>query len=133
MLTNHFLKIHSAKVGKVFHDILPEELAKLTSYDWPGNVRELQNIIERGTILNHGPVFHVPDLSNAPLTYSSPDWPGEPLVTLEENERRHILRALTECGWKVRGSGGAAEILDIHPSTLYFRMKKLGLTRPAQN
>ena len=51
-------------------------------------------------------------------------------LTLKSNERRHILFALNKASWKVRGSGGAAEILDIHPSTLQFRMKKLGIKRP---
>jgi transcriptional regulator with GAF, ATPase, and Fis domain len=51
-------------------------------------------------------------------------------MTLKENERRHILWALQKTGWKVRGSGGAAELLDLPPSTLAFRMKKLGIERP---
>ena len=56
--------------------------------------------------------------------------PGPPPIeTLEAAERAHILKALEACGWRVSGKGGAAELLGLRPSTLDFRMKKLGLTR----
>jgi hypothetical protein len=50
--------------------------------------------------------------------------------TLKQNEKHHILWALGKTEWKIRGPGGAAEVLDIHPSTLEFRIKKLGIQRP---
>jgi transcriptional regulator with GAF, ATPase, and Fis domain len=52
--------------------------------------------------------------------------------TLKENERRHILWGLQKTGWKIRGLGGAAELLNIHPPTLAFRMKKLEIQRPPE-
>lgn len=51
------------------------------------------------------------------------------LLSLKEVERNHIRKALDITGWKVRGAGNAAELLDIHPSTLYSRMKKLGISK----
>ena len=45
-------------------------------------------------------------------------------------EREHILRVLHETGWKIEGAKGAASILNLHPSTLRFRIKKLGIKRP---
>jgi transcriptional regulator with GAF, ATPase, and Fis domain len=101
-------------------------MESLLLYDWPGNVRELENIIERGTILNTGPLFRVPELGTGHPEFSHYD--GN--ITLKENERRHILQTLKKTGWKVRGKGGAAEFLDLPPSTLAFRMKKLGIQRP---
>ena len=98
----------------------------LLLYDWPGNVRELENIIERGTILNTGPIFRVPELGTGHPGFSQYD--GN--ITLKENERRHILQTLKKTNWKVRGIGGAAELLELPPSTLAFRMKKLGIQRP---
>ena len=96
---------------------------KLMEYDWPGNVRELENIIERGTILSGGKTFRVPE-----LVTEHPDSIGdEGPVTLKQNERKHILWALQKTKWKVRGPRGTAELLDIPPSTLAFRMKKLGI------
>ena len=51
--------------------------------------------------------------------------------TLQEVERRHIEFALRRCNWRINGSGNAAEVLGLHPNTLRFRMKKLGIRRPA--
>jgi len=49
--------------------------------------------------------------------------------TLEASERAHIQRALEQTGWRIRGSGGAAELLGIKPTTLDSRIKKLGIRR----
>lgn len=125
LLVNYFLKIFSTKLGKAFKRVPKEEIDKLLHYDWPGNIRELENIIERSVILNNGPIFRVPNLSLSRLEFNHP----EVAPTLKENERHHILWALQKTGWKVRGKGGAAELLSIHPSTLNFRMKKLGIQR----
>ncbi len=125
LLAGHFLRIHGMKTGKAFHGIPEEEMRKLMQYEWPGNVRELENVIERGVILSSGPYFRVPELGAG---HSGPD-ASKGRLTLRDHERLHILRTLQSTGWKIRGPGGAAEILDIHPSTLRSRMKKLGLQR----
>jgi transcriptional regulator with GAF, ATPase, and Fis domain len=126
ILAHYFLKLYSKKRGKDFSKILETEMEKLIRYGWPGNVRELENIIERGTILSHGPLFSVPELGVEQK--ESPPKPDG--ITLKENERRHILWALQKTNWKVRGNGGTAELLELPPSTLAFRMKKLGIERP---
>jgi transcriptional regulator with GAF, ATPase, and Fis domain len=128
LLAHYFLQIYSQKRSKKFSKIADSEMEKLFLYDWPGNVRELENIIERGTILNAGPVFRVPELGTTRPQFSRYD----ENITLKENERRHILQTLRKTGWKVRGRGGAAELLDLPPSTLAFRMKKLGIQRPGK-
>ena len=99
------------------------------NYDWPGNVRELENIIERGSILSTGPFFRVPELGTEAQEPSI----KRDVVTLRDNERRHILWALEKTGWKVRGAGGTAQLLDLPASTLAFRMKKLGIERPKKS
>ena len=126
LLAYYFLKIYSKKRGKEFTKIPDPDMERLLQYDWPGNVRELENIIERGTVLNAGPIFRVPELrtEHHELLHHKEG------VTLRENERRHILWALNKTGWKVRGVGGAAGLLDLPPSTLSFHMKKLGIRRP---
>ena len=126
ILAYHFLKIYSKKMGKTFSKIPDSEMEKLVQYDWPGNVRELENIIERGIILSTGSHFGIPELGIEYQGLST----NENGMTLRENERRHILWALKKTGWKVRGPGGAAEFLELPPSTLAFRMKKLGIERP---
>jgi len=125
ILAHYFLKIYSNKMRKEFSRIPHSEMDKLVRYHWPGNVRELENVVERGTILSNGQHFRVPELGgDIPDGFNSN---GE--TTLRDNERRHILWALEKTGWKVRGRGGAAELLDLPASTLAFRMKKLGIQR----
>jgi transcriptional regulator with GAF, ATPase, and Fis domain len=126
ILAYYFLKLYSKKRGKHFSKIRDSEMEKLLHYDWPGNVRELENIIERGTILSDDNVFRVPELGGEHHERRT----GTGGMTLRENERRHILWALQKTGWKVRGKNGTAELLDLPPSTLAFRMKKLGIVRP---
>ena len=120
------MNLSSKKMGKNFSKIPHSEMEKMLHYHWPGNVRELENVIERGTILSDGSAFRVPELGSA-----REHAPGNrDDMTLKENERRHILWALEKTSWKVRGKGGAAELLDLPASTLAFRMKKVGIQRP---
>ena len=130
LLASHFLKIYSNKVGKRFEEIAKEEINKLLHYDWPGNIRELENIIERSTILSTSPNFFVTQLKTNQPEFLAQD----ELATLEEVERRHIITVLGKSDWKVRGANGAAKILGLKPTTLDYRMKKLGITRqPKRN
>jgi formate hydrogenlyase transcriptional activator len=127
LLSKHFLKSYAPKMGKTFSGISKEDMNRLIQYDWPGNIRELENIIERGVILSYSPTFRVPELDNKPPLMFTQDKDN---ATLKEIEYRHILNGLQKSGWKIRGRGGTAELLDIHPSTLDFRMKKLGIQKP---
>jgi transcriptional regulator with GAF, ATPase, and Fis domain len=127
LLTDYFIKLYSKKHGKKFDDIPPGEMKKVMDYDWPGNVRELEHTIERAIILGTGPCLNISILIT--LSKDPRNFPDQQL-TLLDNERQHILNALLKTNWKVRGKGGAAELLDINSSTLFFRMKKLGIKRP---
>jgi len=127
LLARHFLQVYLLKIGKRFQSFPEKEMEKLMRYDWPGNVRELENVIERGTILSQSAIFRIPDLTAKLGPSSFP--PIAPEMSLIEVERHHILQILRKTFWKIRGPGGAAELLDIHPSTLYSRMKKLGIRK----
>ncbi|HAR94473.1 MAG TPA: hypothetical protein DCR97_00690 [Deltaproteobacteria bacterium] len=128
LLAKHFLKIQSNRTGKRIDSISDEDMKRLNSYEWPGNVRELENLVERGVILSTNNRFHMPGLESAAAGTAEPaGYTGK--LTLADNERCHILRTLEETGWKISGPGGAAEVLNIPPSTLSFRMKKLGISR----
>lgn len=127
LLASHFLKIHSAEAGKKFSSIPTEEMKILTDYDWPGNVRELNHAIERCVILSNSPDLKVPKFALSTNSYLTKQISGP--KTLKENEKEHILSALNASGWKIRGKNGAASRLDIKPTTLEYRMKKLGLCK----
>lgn len=108
--------------------ISPEQMEMLKSYKWPGNVRELQNIIERAIILAKDANLIFPEIS--PLeTNLDPSIEKEPIaiLPLDTVVARQIRQALKHANGQVSGCGGAAELLQIHPSTLRFRIKKLGL------
>ena len=120
LLAHYFLKIYADKLAKPVITIPDSTLNQMIDYIWPGNVRELENIIERGIILSPGNSFVVPDA----LTHSSQNVYDADVLTLKENERRHILLTLRKTNGKVHGPGGAAELLDINPNTLISRMKK---------
>ena len=125
-LVEHFVEIYADRMGKQIDHISPETMSELTSYPWPGNIRELQNFIERSVILSSGNVLR-PPLSTLE-TPAATECQGA--VTLEEAERDHILKTLEQTRWVVAGPNGAAARLGIKRSTLYFRMQKLGISRP---
>jgi formate hydrogenlyase transcriptional activator len=103
-----------------------ETMDALKRYHWPGNVRELQNFIERATILTSGSTLQAP-LSE--LRQASREVQRK-ARTLAETEREQIMRALRESQWILGGPGGAAERLGLKRTTLFYKMRKLGITRP---
>ena len=128
---HHFLKLYSEKVNREFTSFPENEIARLVEYDWPGNVRELEHVIERGTIMSAGTIFRVPELAPAPSTGAMPlgTFNRPPGLSLQEMEKHYIIQTLEQTNWKIRGADGAANYLRIHPSTLYSRMKKLGIRK----
>lgn len=125
VLVNFFLQKYEPIVGKSIHKIPKKVLKNLTSYHWPGNVRELENIIERSMILSPGNTLKFMDLeSKKPATKTA-----ENFLAMEEAEKQHILKALELSRWKVSGKNGAAELLNMNPKTLFFRMNKLGIKK----
>jgi len=127
-LVAHFVEIYSRRMGKQIEHIPPETIAALGTHSWPGNIRELQNFIERSVILTAGSVLR------SPLAELKRSVEAESLgaITLEEAERDHIRKTLELTRWVVAGPNGAAARLGMKRSTLYFRMKKLGISRSNQ-
>jgi transcriptional regulator with GAF, ATPase, and Fis domain len=125
-LVEHFVEIYVRRMGKQIENIPPETMSAFVSYEWPGNIRELQNFVERSVILSTGAVLRPPlaELKRSPEAQSMG------AVTLEEAERDHIRKTLEQTRWVVAGPNGAAARLGIKRSTLYFRMQKLGISRP---
>jgi formate hydrogenlyase transcriptional activator len=107
--------------------IIPEScLQDLRNHSWPGNVRELKHVVERAVLSSSTDVLVLDGCYKSPKPAAL-----KTIQSLAEMERQHIVLALNATGWKVEGSAGAAERLDINPATLRSRMKKLGITKPA--
>ena len=125
LLVNHFVGKYGAKIGKRIAGVPQGVLDALQAYSWPGNVRELENIVERAIIISPGSKLVLGDW--LPESETAPG--ASEICTLEENERRHILRALDVTEGRVSGGRGAAKILRMNPKTLYSRMQKLKIQR----
>ena len=126
LLVELFVSEFSQKMGKKIETIPQEAMKALKRYSWPGNIRELRNVIEHAVIVT----------SDEKLTLKTPQAAGESshAVTLEEVEHRHIMETLRITGWRIKGARGAADLLGMKPSTLYAKMKRLGIrTRSEQD
>jgi formate hydrogenlyase transcriptional activator len=127
LLARHFVQQAARRMRKTIDTIPSETMEALMRCRWPGNIRELENVTERAVILSPGPVLQ---LSPRELSSRVPSGQSaDRYKTLEEVERNHILRTLKETRWVLSGPSGAATRLGLNRSTLYFRMKKLGITR----
>jgi DNA-binding NtrC family response regulator len=126
-LANHFIAHYNRKAGKKITGLSGDALQNLMAYHWPGNIRELENLIERNVLLAKSTV-----IENISLPTTKKEiYPGQDfhMKTIHENERDHIIAVLRKCNGRIWGSGGAAEVLNLPPSTLKSKMKKLGISK----
>jgi transcriptional regulator with GAF, ATPase, and Fis domain len=126
-LVRFFVDKFSRQYGRRIETIPKAAMKSLEGYAWPGNVRELEHVIERAVITTEGPVLRLADRLEPLHAAGEPEVPLKDLAAIE---RAHIERVLKETGWRIEGPKGAAEVLQLHPSTLRFRIKKLGIRRP---
>ena len=126
LLVTHFVAKYAARMQKVIERIRAEVMDTLTFYSWPGNIRELQNFIECSVILTSGSTLCCP---LARLGSGTQVLPPEEPITLEDLNREHIRRTLQQTRGVIMGPNGAASRLGIKRSTLYARMRKLGISR----
>jgi PAS domain S-box-containing protein len=119
----HFVNELSQRMGRTIETIHGSTMEAFKNYPWPGNVRELRNLIERFLITSTNAVFR------AELPIVDTDGARAHTLTLEDVERNHFLHIMEMVGWRVRGEGGAAQILGLKPTTLESRMQKLGIVR----
>src|SRR5437762_2618706 len=143
-LAIHFMHRMARKLGKPIERIAPATLSKLNNYTWPGNIRDLQNTIERAAVLSSGSELSVEWDLAPPASVAATNGSGgaslpRPRVSapvgqpeaqsLEAIEREHIIAMLKKTRGVVEGPNGAAQLLDMNPSTVRFRMKKLGISK----
>jgi len=124
-LVRHMLARFNKTLRRQVDTVMPAVMRMLEAHDWPGNIRELENVIQRAMILSSGTTL---ELREAWISETEPAAP-EATTALIDVERRHIVRVLEACRWKIEGGGGAAQLLGLKASTLRSRMVKLAIAR----
>jgi len=125
-LVKYFIGHFGQRMNRHIEPISSDALRVIMDYSWPGNVRELENLIERAMIVSSGSTLQI-----------DPHWLQNPPTALEvrnsqtfaDAERRTILDALERCRGKIYGPNGAAAVLSVKPTTLYGKMRKLGISK----
>jgi PAS domain S-box-containing protein len=125
LLARFFVEKTSKRLGKSIEQIPESVMQKLQDFSWPGNIRELENVIERAVINSSGPRLRLAD----DLVGPAPKQIAPSLKSMQETEKDHILRVLEQTNWRIDGAKGAALILDMNPSTLRSRIRKLGIQK----
>jgi formate hydrogenlyase transcriptional activator len=119
-----FIHNHQRELGRRITKVPNQVMTALGNHDWLGNVRELENMVERALIRSSGDTLQLDvSLGDKPRRDRQLSATG----TLADVQRAYIEQVLRLCGWRINGKGNAAERLGLHPNTLRFRMKKLGI------
>jgi transcriptional regulator with GAF, ATPase, and Fis domain len=138
LLANFFAHKFSKKTGKPFNGIKSSAMEELMQYNWPGNIREMENILEQSFVLNDGkselqwgrPLSNTIFTANQNATVEAHPKTLSDIKDLQQStERDYILNILKQTNGRIRGTGGAAEILNLKPTTLESRMEKLGIKK----
>lgn len=128
-LAKHFVTHYSQKNGKKINGLSDNALKIMTTYHWPGNIRELENLMERSVLLCKSSIIEDVSVPSVHKRDVSTAIPVQSMKTIHENERDYIISVLNKCKGRIWGAGGAAEILNIPPTTLRSKMKKLGVQK----
>ncbi len=136
-LTTYFINRKAREIGLPETPQLgPGALAELEAYNWPGNVRELQNVVERALIISNGRPLAFSHLVDAAAS-TSDDAPSFSSLSVMPNRQsvkplnqvvaEHISLALKVARGQVEGKRGASAMLEVNPSTLRAKMRKLAI------
>lgn len=140
-LATFFAHKFSRRMGKSFQGFSKVSTGQLLSYHWPGNIRELENLVEQALIISDGksPLEWGRVLEKAPQPvmalggtgFASQNVIGKTLSDFDEAQqsvqRSYLLAVLRQTNGRIRGEGGAAELLDVKPTTLESRLARLGI------
>lgn len=133
-LSSYFANKFCREFNKDFKGIAEPMLTEMIDYDWPGNIRELENVLERAVILSDGNSEltlkqNLTDkITATPQTVKLTTYEDVKL-TQQATEREYIISILKKSEGRIRGANGAAELLDIKPTTLESKMARLGIKR----
>src|SRR5271157_2013242 len=140
LLAGHFVDLLVKELGCPRPRLTPTGIETLLRYDWPGNIRQLRSVIERAIIFAGGGAleFDLPLSESSPETIPAALRLGERAdleyltdSEMQRIERENLFNVLEKTGWKIKGTDGAAELLGVSPTTLFSRIRKMGLKRPA--
>jgi transcriptional regulator with GAF, ATPase, and Fis domain len=139
LLAKHFATLAARRLGVPAPRLLASEVRRLEDYDWPGNIRELEHVVERAVILSRGAPLRFdldPDPRGGrrravPDTAEATDVAILTEAELKQRARQNLHAALRQSRGRIRGPGGAAELLGMKPTTLAARLRALGITGPA--
>ncbi|GJL78458.1 MAG: hydrogenase-4 transcriptional activator [Nitrospinaceae bacterium] len=137
LLVNHFIRLIARKFNKPIKPLPPGKISRLQKYDWPGNIRELQNLLERAVITSQkgNLKFDLPKMDEREefaTDKQTSETKVEEVLTekqMRQHEQENMLRALNQCGGKIHGKDGAAQLLGVKPTTLATRIKAMGLKK----
>ncbi|WP_144374429.1 sigma-54 interaction domain-containing protein [Winogradskyella sp. PG-2] len=135
LIAEEMIRHFSKKLSKPIESLSKSDKALLLSYEWPGNVRELQNLLERAIIVSQDGSINLKTIvpNSSINSKSSEELPLNKIYTtraLQDIEKENILKALKETRWKISGKNGAAELLQLPPTTLASKIKAFSIERP---
>jgi two-component system, NtrC family, response regulator HydG len=128
LLAEHFLQHFARQMDKRIEAISPQAMELLAAHHWPGNVRELANAIERAMVVGQPPAIRPEDLPLLRRGGNGGGGVGDGGESLADVERRHVAEVLERTGWNVSRT---AEVLQVDRATVYNKIKRYGLERPA--
>lgn len=140
LLATFFAQRFARKLGKPFVGFHETALQAMGQYDWPGNIRELENVIEQSVILSGrqgllelGRPLTTRVATKSPVAQEPPNANPRTLSDVrqlqQDTEREYILSVLKRTNGRIRGRNGAAEVLNLKPTTLESRMQRLGISK----
>jgi formate hydrogenlyase transcriptional activator len=124
-LIEYFVNQYASEMSKVIREVSDRSMQSMLSHPWPGNVRELQNFVARGVILARSTTFDLCPPQIVPKTESESC--GE---SLQDKIRREVLAACRKTNWQIGGRRGAAALLGLKRTTLFYKLKRLGIAPP---
>ena len=140
VLALHFAEKFAREFGRPLRTIRDSDMRELASLDWKGNIRELSHYIEQAVIMSEAETLDFSSILTSRKEIAKPAASTAGLMSMtdfEEEikvmERKFILEALDRSGGRVSGEGGAAQLLSIHPNTLYSRIETLGIRKRYKN
>jgi len=129
-LVTYFINKFSTKLKKDVRSVSVQAMSVLKAYSWPGNIRELENLIERNVLLCKGSIIDkILFLPSSDVATTSPKLSQVHIKTIDEVEKEHILHVLKISNGKVYGTGGAADLLNLPPTTLASKIKRHNISR----